>query len=90
MKFGTKVVYDKLDCVRKNQPHIAYQSLYLSIFLSLRLKFLSQISQVLFEPGSSNFVYILRVIKYIVQKKIKMLMFIRLISSTARSAKELL
>ena len=76
MKFGTEVVYDKLYSVRKNQPHIGYQSLYLSIFLSLRLKFLSQISRVLLEPGSSNFIYILRVTKYIVQKKIKMLIFI--------------
>ena len=62
--------------VRKNQPHIAYQSLYLSIFLSLQLKFLSQISQVLLEPWSSNFKYIFRVTKFIVQKKMKMLMFI--------------
>ena len=34
-KFGTKLGNDKLYCVTKNQPHIAYQSLYLSIFLSL-------------------------------------------------------
>ena len=36
IKFGTKVGYDKLCCVTKNQPHIAYQSLYLSIFLSFK------------------------------------------------------
>ena len=35
LKFGTKLGNDKLYCVTKNQPHIAYQSLYLSIFLSL-------------------------------------------------------
>ena len=34
MKFGAKVGYDKVYCVTKIQPHIAYQSLYLSIFLS--------------------------------------------------------
>ena len=34
VKVGTKVGYDKLCCVTKNQPHIAYQSLYLSIFSS--------------------------------------------------------
>ena len=34
-KFGTNIRYDKLYCVVKNQPHMAYQSLYLSIFLSL-------------------------------------------------------
>ena len=35
LKFGTNIRYDKLYCVFKNQPHMAYQSLYLSIFLSL-------------------------------------------------------
>ena len=34
LKFGTNIGYDKLYCVLKNQPHMAYQSLYLSIFLS--------------------------------------------------------
>ena len=34
LKFGTKIRYDKLYCVFKNQPHMAYQSLYLSIFSS--------------------------------------------------------
>ena len=36
LKFGTIIEYDKLYCVRKNQPHLAYQSLYLSIFLSFQ------------------------------------------------------
>ena len=35
-KFGTNISYDKLYCVSKNQPHMAYQSLYLSIFLSFQ------------------------------------------------------
>ena len=34
LKFGTNIGDDKLYCVLKNQPHMAYQSLYLSIFLS--------------------------------------------------------
>ena len=34
MKFGTKLWYDKVYCVTKNQPHIAYASLYFFIFLS--------------------------------------------------------
>ena len=42
---GTKLDSDELYCVIKNQPQIAYQSLYLFIFLSLQWKFLSQISQ---------------------------------------------
>ena len=58
MKFGTNIGYGKLYCVRKNRPSPAYQSLYLSIFLSVLLKFLSHISQLLFMPASSKFVYI--------------------------------
>ena len=34
LKFGTNIGYDKLYCVLKNQPNMAYQFLYLSIFLS--------------------------------------------------------
>ena len=37
LKFGTKLDSDELYCVRKEQPHIAYQSLFLFIFLSLQL-----------------------------------------------------
>ena len=36
VKFGTNIKYDGLYCVIKNQPHMAYQSLYLSIFLSFQ------------------------------------------------------
>ena len=32
LKFGTKIGYDKLYCILKNQPHMAHESLYLSIF----------------------------------------------------------
>ena len=60
LKFGTKLDSDELYCVTKEQPHIAYQSLYLFIFLSLQWIFLSQISQLLLEPVFSNFVYIFR------------------------------
>ena len=63
LKFGTKLDSDELYCVTKEQPHIAYQSLYLFIFLSLQWKFLSQISQPLLEPVFSNFVYIFRMAK---------------------------
>ena len=60
LKFGTKLESDDLYCVTNKQPHIAYQSLYLFIFLSLQWKFLSQISQLLLEPVFSNFVYTFR------------------------------
>ena len=56
IKFGTDIGYGKLYCVRKNQPSPAYLSLYLFIFLSLGLKFMSHISQLLFMPASSNFI----------------------------------
>ena len=39
LKFGTNIGYDKLYCVIKIQPHTAYQSLYLSIFLSFQIFF---------------------------------------------------
>ena len=63
LKFSTKLDSNDLYCVTKEQPHIAYQSLYLFIFLSLQWKFLSQISQLLLEPVFSNFVYIFRMAK---------------------------
>ena len=54
----------------------SYHCLYLSIFLSLQSNFLLQISLLLWEPESSNFLYTLRVAKYIVGRKTKMLRFI--------------
>ena len=60
LKFVTKLDNDELYCVTKEQPYIAYQSLYLFIFLFLQWKFLSQISQLLLEPVFSNFVYIFK------------------------------
>ena len=56
LKFGTKLDSDDLYRVTKEQPHIAYQSLYLFIFLYLQWKFPSQISQLILEPVFSNFV----------------------------------
>ena len=64
LKFGTKLDSDDLYCVPKEQPHIAYQSLYLFIFLSLQWKFLSHISQLLLKPVFSNFVYTFRKAKF--------------------------
>ena len=75
LKFGTNVGYDLLYCVRENQPTGAYHLLYLSTFLSLQSNFLLQISRLLGEPESSNFLHTLRGAKYIVGQKIKMLRF---------------
>ena len=38
LKFGTRLDSDELYCVTKEQPHIADQSLYLFIFLSIQWK----------------------------------------------------
>ena len=75
MKFGTKLGNDKLYCVTKNQPHIAYQSLYLSIFLSLT-KFSVTDFSLLFELESLNFVYNMRTTKCNTENKTKVLRFI--------------
>ena len=76
LKFGKNDGYDWFYCVKENQHAAAYHPLYFSIFLSLQAYFLLQISQLLWEPESSNFVYTLRVAKYIVGQKTKLLRFI--------------
>ena len=47
LKLGTNVGYDLLHCLKENQHAAAYNSPYLSIFLSLQANFLLQISQLL-------------------------------------------
>ena len=70
LKFGTRLDSDELYCVTKEQPHIAYQSLYLFIFLSLQWKkFSSKISQQLLGLGFWNLVQSLIVMSCIVQQK---------------------
>ena len=45
LKFCKKNIgYDLLNCARENQDPIVYHSIYLSIFLFLQTKVLSQIS----------------------------------------------
>ena len=76
LKFGTNVGYDWWHCVRENQPPDCFHFLYLSIFLSLQSNILLQISRLLWEPESSYSLYTLRVAKYIVGQKTKILRFI--------------
>ena len=47
VKFNTHVGYDWLYCVKEKQPPPAYHFLYLSSFMSLQSKFLSQIFRLL-------------------------------------------
>ena len=51
---------DLLFCGIENQTACSYSSLYLSIFLSFKAKFVSQFSQELYKIESSNMVYICR------------------------------
>ena len=44
LKFGTNIVYGKLYCVLKNQPHMAYQSLFFVHFSFFPIFFLHHIS----------------------------------------------
>ena len=71
LKFGTNVGYDFLYCLKENQPPSAYHSFYVSIFLSLSNKNFHHRNLGSYE--SSNFVYNLRRVKFIVGKKSKML-----------------
>ena len=71
LKFSTNVGYDLLYCVIENQHAAAYHCLICPFFfLSKHIfcyKFLS-----FYESQSSNFVYTLRVAKYIVGQKTKL------------------
>ena len=75
LKFGTNVGYDFLYCVKENQPTSAYHSLFvLFSFSPIRFSvtdFLAPMRER--EPESSTLVYTLRVAKFIVGKKTKML-----------------
>ena len=65
LKFCTNIGYALFYCVRGNQHPHGYHILYVSICLFLQYKFLSQISQSLRQPESSNFVYTYKGLKYI-------------------------
>ena len=75
LKFGTNVGYDLLYCVRENQPPaLTISFIFPFFFLSNQIfcyRFLS-----FYESQSSNFLCTLRVTKYIVGQKTKMLRFI--------------
>ena len=77
MKFGTKLGNEQLYCVLKNQPHIAYQSLYLSNFPSLLV---TEFSITDFSASVLDrvfkFVYMMRTTKCITENKTKVLRFI--------------
>ena len=65
----------------KNRTPCFYSSLYLSIFLSVKAKFLSQFSPELCKLESSNMVYICRMSDCIVGLRIRVIAFIFLFLS---------
>ena len=75
LNFGTNVGYDLLYCVKENQRAVAYHCLICRFFfLSKQIfcyKFLS-----FYESQSSNFVYTLRVAKYIVGQETKLIFIV--------------
>ena len=58
LKLGIHMDNELLYCESKNQTPCSYSSLYLSIFLSFKAKFVSKFSQELCKLDSSNMVYI--------------------------------
>ena len=59
-KLGIHMDNELLYCEIENQTPCSYSSLYLSIFLSFKAKFVSQFSPELCKLDSSNMVYICR------------------------------
>ena len=70
-----------LYCGIKYRIPCSYSSLYLSIFLSITTKFLSQFSPELCKPESSNMVYICRMSDYIVGLRFRIMALISLFLS---------
>ena len=59
LKLGIHMDNELLYCGIENQTPCSYSSLYLSIFLSFKAKFVSQFSPELCKLESSNMVYIM-------------------------------
>ena len=67
-----------LYCWNENQTPCFYSSLYLSIFLSFRAKFVSQFSSELCKIESSNTVYVCRMSDCIVGLRLRVMVLILL------------
>ena len=72
-----EVLYYKIE----NRTPCSYSSLYLSIFLSFKAKFVSQFSLELCKLESSNMVYICRISECIVELRLRAMAFILLFLS---------
>ena len=76
LKLGILMDNELLYCGIENQSPCSYSSLYLSIFLSFKAKFVSQFSQELFKLESSNVVYICRMSDCIVGLRLRIMALI--------------
>ena len=81
LKLGLHMDNDVLYCGIENRTPCSYSSLYLSIFLSLKAKFVSQFSQELCKLESSNMVNICRMSDCIVGLRLRVIAFIFLFLS---------
>ena len=81
LKLGLHMDNELLYCGIENRTPCSYSSLYLSIFLSLKAKFVSQFSQELCKLESSNMVNICRMSDCSVGLRLRVIAFIFLFLS---------
>ena len=81
LKLGLNMDNELLYCGTENRTPCSYSSLYLSIFLSFKAKFVSQFSPELCKQESSNMVYICRMSYYIVGLRLRIMALIFLFLS---------
>ena len=81
LKLGIHMYNELLYCVIEDCTPCFYSSLYLSIFLSFKAKFVSQFSPELCELESLNMVYICRMSDCIVGLRLRLMAFIFLFLS---------
>ena len=75
LKLSKHMNNELLYCGIENRTHCFYSSLYLSIFLSFKAKFVSQFSPKLCKLETLNMVYICRMSDYIVGLRLRVMAF---------------
>ena len=81
LTLGIHMNIELLYCEIENRTPCSYSSLYLSIFLSFKAKFVSQFSLELCKLESSNMIYILRMSDCIVGLRLRVMALIFLFLS---------
>ena len=85
LKFSIHMDNELLYCGIKNQTPCFYSSLYLSIFLSFKAKFVSLFSPELCKLESSNMVYICRMSYFIMGLRLRVMALVFLFLSICLS-----